>query len=447
MSGTRTAPPPARPGGRGDDPLYERAKTIAHDGDAAARRKLAGRRDAAPEILYYLAEDPEADVRRAIAGNACTPIQADLILARDIDGTVRQSLVEKISRLVPGLTSEAQGKLRDAAIEVIEILARDELPRVRAILAQALAEVTGAPPPQVTRVVKRLAGDDVLEVAAPVLERSELLTDEDLIEIIRGGPVEGALSAIACRSAVAANVAEAIAVAEDEQAIAVLLGNPSAQIREETLDRIVDRAPEVETWHDPLVRRPKLPASAARRIAGFVADTLLEVLRRREDLDPETARAVEKAVKRRLDESAGKGGKKAAKAEKKKKKRKERKAAEEAKGEESPLDRARRLHKQGKLVEQTVARAVSSGDRAFVDAALAVLSELPLPVVREIVASGSAKAVTSLAWRAGLKMRFAVELQMRHAGILPRSVLYAHNGFDYPLSEEDMQWQIEFFGG
>ena len=94
-----------------------------------------------------------------------------------------------------------------------------------------------------------------------------------------------------------------------------------------------------------------------------------------------------------------------------------------------------------------MARAVASGDRRFVNAALAILAELPIDVVREIVSSESAKAVTSLAWRAGLGMRFAVDLQMRHAGIQPKAVLYARGGFDYPLSEEDMRWQIEFFGG
>ena len=94
-----------------------------------------------------------------------------------------------------------------------------------------------------------------------------------------------------------------------------------------------------------------------------------------------------------------------------------------------------------------VAQSVASGDRRFVNAALAVLADLPLDIVREIVASESAKAVTALAWKAGLSMRFAVELQMRHAGIQPKSLLYARDGFEFPLSEEDMTWQIEFFGG
>ncbi|MHA1569447.1 MAG: DUF2336 domain-containing protein, partial [Alphaproteobacteria bacterium] len=196
--------------GKKGNRAYRKAKTTASDGSKKARRKLAARKDAPIEILYFLAEDPEPEVRRAIAENASTPPQADLLLARDADDDVRCGLAGKIALLVPGLTEAARDRLLDLTLEVVEILARDELPRIRTILAEALAEVTGAPPPEITRIVRRLASDVVLDVAAPVLERSELLSDADLLEIIHGGPAEGALSAIARRGAVGEAVAEII---------------------------------------------------------------------------------------------------------------------------------------------------------------------------------------------------------------------------------------------
>jgi uncharacterized protein (DUF2336 family) len=435
-----TGAPFGAPAGKKGDRVYQKARTIASDGSKKARRKLAGRKDAPPEVLYFLAEDPEPEVRRAIAGNASTPTKADLLLARDADDDVRCGLAGKIALLVPGLTETARERLRDLTLEVVEILARDELPRIRAILAEALAEVTGAPPPEITRIVRRLASDVVLEVAAPVLERSELLSDADLLEIIHGGPADGALSAIARRGTVGEAVAEVIAHGDDREAIAELLANPSAQIREETLDSIIDRAPDIESWHAALAHRPKLSPSAARRVAGFVAEALLQALCAREDLDPATARAVEQAMRRRLDDCApDKAADRAV--------TREPSEDEAAEVGERPIDRAHRLHEAGELDEAALAAAVSSGDRRFVNAALAILAEVPVDVVREIVSSESAKAVTALAWKAGLGMRFAVELQMRHAGILPKSVIYARDGFDYPLSEEDLRWQIEFFGG
>ena len=68
------------------------------------------------------------------------------------------------------------------------------------------------------------------------MEYSPLLSDEDLLEIIAAGPVQGGLSAVARRSKVDVSIADAIVRANDIPAVAALLGNKNAQIREETLD-------------------------------------------------------------------------------------------------------------------------------------------------------------------------------------------------------------------
>ena len=41
---------------------YDEEKQLAHDGDVAARARLAARNDVRPEILYFLAEDPAPEV-------------------------------------------------------------------------------------------------------------------------------------------------------------------------------------------------------------------------------------------------------------------------------------------------------------------------------------------------------------------------------------------------
>ncbi len=423
---------------------YEKAKKTARDGSTRARRRLAQRQDVQAEILYFLAEDPEPEIRRAIAGNPATPVHADLLLARDGDDEVRSDLAAKIGRLAPELSRDDRSRITEITLEIIEILARDQVPRMRQILAEGLAEVTGAPPPVIGKVVKDLALDKVLAVAAPLLERSVLLGDDDLLEIIRGNPPAGALSCIARRHEAGPDVAEAIAASEDTGAVAALLANSSAQIREETLDSIIDAAPGIKVWHEPLVRRPALSAKFARRIAGFVAKALLDVLTAREDLPPETTRAVAKAVRRRLDDAEAKQAKKskAKPADKKKAKR-----GNKNDKEEPPLERAKRLHAAGKLDEEAISGAVAAGERDFAHAALAVRSDLGPHIVEEIIASRSAKAVTSLAWKAGLSMRLAMQLQMRLAGIAPNAILNARDGIDYPISADDMNWQIEFFGG
>ena len=386
---------------------YEEAKRLAGNEDALVRRALARRADIRSEILYYLAEDPAVEVRREIAANERTPRQADLLLARDADETVRQDLAVKIARLAPSLTTEQREHVQRMTQEVIAVLARDHAARVRRIVAEALKDLTDAPP----AVIQQLARDAEIKVAAPVLQFSPLLSEADLLEIIQSGPIRGALTAISRRRGLGTNVTDAIVGAAIEApaeapAIAALLDNESAQIREETLDRILDQAPSVPAWHQPLVCRPRMPARALKRLAGFVADSLLDLLQSRPDLDPQTARAVAETVERRLSEEQ---------------------AVVAPEGEEA------------------IGAAVAAGDRKAVAAALARDSGLPLSQVDKILGWRNAKGVTALAWKAGLPMRLAVQLQLRIAGLAPRAVLYARDGVDYPMTVEEMSWQLTLF--
>ena len=87
---------------------------------------------------------------------------------------------------------------------------------------------------------------------------------------------------------------------DDIDAVALLLGNDSAQIREETLDHILAKAPGRKSWHRPLVYRPNLSGAAVRRLARFVAVSLVEVLQQRHEMDDETAAAVVETLRGRL---------------------------------------------------------------------------------------------------------------------------------------------------
>ena len=107
---------------------YGDAKNAAGSEEASVRLDLAKRDDLQPEVLYFLAEDNEADVRRAVAENAATLRQADALLVNDVDGDMRISLA-------PDLNTEAQGWLQEMTLKILDDLSRDELPRVRTIIA------------------------------------------------------------------------------------------------------------------------------------------------------------------------------------------------------------------------------------------------------------------------------------------------------------------------
>ncbi|MGE5516561.1 MAG: DUF2336 domain-containing protein [Bacteroidota bacterium] len=406
---------------------YEQARELAATGDTDTRAELASRADMQPEILYYLAEDANAEVRRCVARNEQSPAQANLLLAGDHDEAVRSDLAGKLVRLAPGLSANEQDRLRRLTYDALEILARDQIAKVREILSDALKDVVDAPP----EVIRRLARDAEIAVSAPVLQFSPVLGDEDLLEIIAANPAPGALSAISKRSEVKARVADAIAATDDVDAIASLLGNPSAQIREETLDRLVDRAADIEQWHRPLVERPHLSSKAAGKLARFVAANLLQGLAARQDLEPDAAVAVAAVVRKRLDELEATGPAKAD----------ARKAADET----AALMRAQQLKVQGKLDESTIDTALSGGDHAFVMAALAVLSGLSFATLRKTVHTQSAKGIVAVTWKAGLSVGLCDQLQAKLLRLPPSRHLHARGGV-FPLTAEEMEWQLEFLG-
>ncbi|MCZ6721019.1 MAG: DUF2336 domain-containing protein [Proteobacteria bacterium] len=403
---------------------YAEQKQLARDGDSAVRRELAERSDIRPEVLYFLAEDEAPEVRRAIAVNESTPRHADMLLVEDPDDEARCNLARKITRLAPQLSREQRSQVEKLTFEILDRMARDQLTQVRQIVAEEVKHLDTIP----EELINRLARDAETAVCGPVLQYSPLLTDEDLLEIIESEPVRGALSAISKRDGVRAPVADAIVHTQDETAVATLLANSSAQIREETLDQIIEQAPQKPSWHSPLVDRPHLSQTAVQRITQFVTASLLTKLEARHKLDADTSRKVAKAVGERLGPQ---------KKEKKEKKRKTGKSRKKKPRDEN-FDAAG-------IDDDRFLTALSGNDRDFMLRALVGKTHYSGDMVQRMMDSQNPRVVTALAWKAGFRMRTALQLQLRGARISHTRVLNPRDGVDYPFPEAELERQLEFF--
>ena len=410
---------------------YEESKTLVQSRNVSDRRKVAENQRVKPEFLYYLANDPDPVVRVAVARNQATPVQADLILARDVQEAVRADLAAKISKFAPDLKPDETDKLKSMTYEVLEVLIQDQAVRVRRIVAETLKDMNTAPP----GLIQRLARDPELVVAGPVLQYSPVLTDEDLLDIVRQLPIPGAAAAIARRRKLGPAVADEIGGGTDVDAITALLSNDSAQIREETLDRLIERAPQYPAWHRPLVDRPKLSGRAVQKLARFVAKDLIRRLQARSDLQPETIAELQQIVLERLEGEVGEAPAAPAGPP----------PSQAADAPDKLLAEARRLKTQGKLTEAALVDALVGGRPALVLAGLSVLADLPLPVIEKILSAHSAKGVTALIWKAKLPMRFAVRVQTVLARLPAVQTLKPRSDGGFPLSEEALEWQIGFF--
>lgn len=405
-----------------DDLSYTDALTVLESQSIAQRKALAVRPDAAPEMLYYLAKDTSSEVRCAVAGNPSTPIQADQILATDADAEVRCELARKISRLVPGLDHAEAAKLLDQAIGVLNQLADDQMVRVRQIVADELKQSGNVP----MDIVKHLAKDMEAIVSVPILEYSPLLGDDDLIEIIASGAASEALCAISRRSSVSGDVSSAIVSTLDIPAVASLLVNKNAQIREETLDQIIENAEGIDSWHEPLVLRPDLSGRAAKRIAGFVASSLIETLSDRNDLPDDVVGELKSRVRTRIDEEQ---------------------SIQESSGgdEKAAMKIARDAMNNGTLNDEFVQALADDNNISGVIACLSVSIPLPFATVNKIIKSRHGKAICALCWKSGMSMRTAFLIQSGPAKVPPPQLVLAKNGTDYPLTPDEMQWQLDYF--
>ena len=444
---------------------YEALKRLARDRDPAVRQQIAARGDVRPEILYYLAEDPEPRVRQAVARNERAPRHADLLLARDTNGAVRTDLTRKISRLTPDLAPDEHDRLYHVVVQTLEVLAQDQLLRVRRLLAKSLKDVASAPP----SVILRLARDAELSVCQPVLEFSPVLTDDDLLDIIASEPVQGSLAAVSRRAYVGETVADAVARAGDADAIAELLANHGAQVREELLDRLIEDAPQHPHWHAPIIRRPRLSNSAAVRLTRFLTQSLLRELQRRSDLDEPTLLAISEDIERRIqseqhgadddeprlspkstkvdpgwqrgtsdaddkfdpDWSRGESGSVA--------KFEPSWAADDAANDQAP-DQA----KPDQPAERAITDALARGDHTFVVETVASKAGIDEDVVHRAVSLRDAKGIVAIAWKAGLSMRIAMQLQLQFAGVAPGDLVRPAGDAEYPMADDEMCWQLEF---
>jgi uncharacterized protein (DUF2336 family) len=391
--------------------MEERAQT--------AHGELAGRTDAGTEVLHYLAQNGAAATRRAVAANPAAAADTNRRLADDADEDVRAELARKIARLMPNLPAEESEHVRALTIETLERLALDQVARVRAILAEEIKSQGGIP----KFIVQTLARDAETLVAAPILEYSPLLSDADLMEIIATAKAEEVLGAIARRRPLDADVSDAIVSSLDISAIAALLANPDAKIREKTLDALAAQAEKIQSWHVPIVLRADLSRRAIARIASFVGTSLIEQLVARYGLDPEVERELNRELRTRLQD--------------------------EGKAQNVARDGAARdvaaAKAAGKLEETFVDAAANAGQREVVILSLATLGNVPEPTVRKIFASRSAKPVTALVWHAGLSMRVAFRIQNFVMKLKAGELLPARAGVHFPMTEDEMRWHLNYF--
>ncbi|HVJ40914.1 MAG TPA: DUF2336 domain-containing protein [Dongiaceae bacterium] len=193
-------------------------------------------------------------------------------LARDSSTEGRNTLAVAIGNLVDHnarqLTTHELALMNDILKKLIQDVARP----IRKSLASKLAKSHNAP----RDVVEILANDD-FDIASPVLLKSDLLSDDALIEIIRHRTQAHRL-AIAMRRSVSFQVSDALVATNATDVVRTLLQNHGAQISQSTMAYLVEQSRTVDEFQEPLLRRHDLEAGLAKRMYAWVSAALRQFI-------------------------------------------------------------------------------------------------------------------------------------------------------------------------
>jgi uncharacterized protein (DUF2336 family) len=201
-------------------------------------------------------------------------------LARDKSQKSRSILVAAINDLYSDEEELLTEQDRAIMVDIIRQLIHEVEASVRCTLARRLAERADAP----EDLVLTLANDEI-EVAHPILIRSEVLKDPELIEIVQHRTMEHQV-AIATRPKISERVSDALVETDNEEVITALLSNSSASISDSTMGHLVEQSGGITGYQEPLVRRHDLSTEMAKKLYWAVSAALRTHIVANYDLDP-----------------------------------------------------------------------------------------------------------------------------------------------------------------
>ena len=265
---------------------------------------------------------------------------------------------------------------RCAADAAMTLLLDDPSAKVRKALAEALSTSHVAPP----QIIATLAADQP-EVAAIVIARSPLLTDDDLIDrVAYGHPAIQKL--IADRPNISMNVAAALAELGDAEACRTLLVNSGAKIAAVSFNRLTERFGDDAAMRETLIADPRLPACCRLTLVSCVSAALGQsALVRAVIGEARAARLLRDACVRATLT-----------------------AVETTDAGEFPA-LVEHMRLQGALTTSFLVRAVAHGKVDFLGAALAALSGQAEHRVAALLSNGYDHALRALFGRAGIVAR------------------------------------------
>jgi uncharacterized protein (DUF2336 family) len=245
----------------------------------------------------------------------------------------------------------------------------------KALLSNRLAPVDRAPP----LTIRALAFDDLIEVAAPVLSRSERLDDETLIENAQNKS-QAHLLAISTRKVLSGAVTDVLVERGNDEVVKSTISNPGAEFSEHGFTRLVTRAEGNDGIATCVGLRPNIPRHLYLKLLAKASATVRSKLEAaNQPMAQEVSNAVREAT--RLARSAP-----------------------AAMSPETAIAHAlvKSLYDDGRLDEFQVAAFAEAGKFDEANAAIAALANVSISIAENMMVETRAEGVMILAKISGM---------------------------------------------
>ncbi len=310
------------------------------------------------------------------------------MLVREPSTAQRTRIAQKITTgYNAGLLSESETKL---ANEIFRLLLKDTEIKVRQLLAEELKFSLIVP----HDVVWALA-NDVADVATPLLQHSYVLTEEDLIAIVRATRESPKLNAIASRESISRELSHALIETEEPAVAKRVISNSGASLADTTVELMLERFAKDNSVLEELVYRGGLPFSFAEKLFSTVSDTLRKQLTKkyrlsRHVMDEPESNARETALLQFITPWMS---------------------------QQDITDLINQMHKNKRLTDSVIVRSLCIGDLRFFETAIARRVGVPVANARLLILDPGPLGFKALYDSAGLPQSFyeAVHIMLRLA--------------------------------
>jgi uncharacterized protein (DUF2336 family) len=304
-------------------------------------------------------------------------MSAHPLLIPELDEVVERGSPERRTKTLERITAfflDGANRFNDDHVQLFDLvfsrLIAEIEARARTELAQRLAPLANAP----FEVVRRLARDDDIAVAGPLIGQSCRLAENELMDIAETKS-QAHLIAIAGRPRIAAPVTDVLVRRGNREVAHELAQNRSARLSHDALVALIGRADRDEALAEKIGRRPDLSPQMLRDLLRNTTQAVQQRLLAA--APPETQSEIQRALADVSDQA-------------------------HAARDYSPAQRTiAALGREGRLSESTLVDFARNGQYDETIAALSALCAVPIEVVDRLMGAERADPILILCKSAG----------------------------------------------